>query len=109
MAAGGAGVTQSSPAAPSLTPAEFAHKWQGVTTTERALRPGPIHRYLPNAGRAHGAKSDDDAAAPQAGRAGISVGDFGSRRCGSRTRGKPYGRLSRALHEAADRASQSMT
>ena len=23
-------------AAPSLTPAEFAHKWQGVTTTERA-------------------------------------------------------------------------
>ena len=36
MATGTARPAASPLAAPTLTPAEFAHKWQGVTTTERA-------------------------------------------------------------------------
>ena len=36
MATGTARPAASPAAAPTLTPAEFGHKWQGVTTTERA-------------------------------------------------------------------------
>ena len=56
-----------SPSEPVLTPADFAHMWQGVTTTERAS-PRPKD------------EGNDDAAAPQAGGAGSTPGSFGSRR-----------------------------
>jgi len=37
---------------PTLTPATFAQKWRGVTTTEKASAAVPLHRPVPAARRA---------------------------------------------------------